>query len=109
MENVIKQMAEIVEKRVKYYKDDFYKYDIETIAEHKDNNCIFIVRECGTWLLSVKDLKGNECKQSIYTFCYDENATSKSRIKPHKFYRIDIKKGTVKPFKNAVKLSEIIA
>lgn len=109
MENIINQMAKIVEKKVKCNCSDFYKWDIEKLNERTDDNYIFIVRECGTFLLSLKALKENENIQNIYNYCYEENENSKSRIKPHKFYMVNIKKGTVKPFKKVVKLSEIIA
>ena len=50
--NVLCTMAEIVEKRMELYKDDFYKYDTKYIFVKRPHEFVWFVRPTGTHLLT---------------------------------------------------------
>ena len=55
-ECIIQTMAQIVEKKVKLYKSDFYKFDIRQMFRiGGDSEFVWFVRDTGTHLLSDDD------------------------------------------------------
>lgn len=63
---LVAEMQKIVDRHVKYWKEDFDK-DKESIAK-KNNNLpmIWIVRECGTVLISCPEIKDKEEIEEYY-------------------------------------------
>ena len=53
--SIIKTMADIVEKKVKNYKTDFYNYDVDTLKNNIDENSqyLWVIRENGTNLFYI--------------------------------------------------------
>jgi hypothetical protein len=45
----------IADRIIKHYQADFYYHDCKTFYESKPENFIWIVRECGTWLITNKN------------------------------------------------------
>lgn len=103
---VLRQMQEIVEKTVKSYKTDFYKYDKPQIESSDADKYIFIVRKTGTWLI---DLAEADEKSFIYEACRKANADAlqEGRKRPHKIYKVDLRTGTVKQIRKDTKLPDI--
>lgn len=52
-EEVIEKMTEIALKKVKHYFTDFTKYDIPMLVESGGINCIWLIRDTGTWLVNI--------------------------------------------------------
>lgn len=75
-------MAEIVEKKVKHYKSDFYEHDTKSIMENEAGKFIWIVRECGTWIF-----KDEEISNTYSYYLEDKNVD---------FYSVDTTTATVK-------------
>jgi hypothetical protein len=50
--DVIETMMEIVERKLVLYKDDFYKYDMERIAEEHPREFVWMVRDTGTHMMT---------------------------------------------------------
>lgn len=104
---VLRQMQEIVEKTVKSYKTDFYKYDKPQIESSDADKYIFIVRKTGTWLIDLAEVVGGVSE--VYEYCYSSNvhALQEGRKRPHKIYKVDLRAGTVKQIKKDIKLSDV--
>jgi hypothetical protein len=77
--NIFKAMNNKVNKHVKYYKTDL-KYDINCIKKHGEGIYYWLLRECGTAIITEKEIQYMET--SIYfTYWLNENV---------KLYRIQI-------------------
>ena len=51
------ELQRIVDKYVKQYKDDFYKYDLnELSSKNRNKTYLWIVRDCGTNLINKEDV-----------------------------------------------------
>ena len=53
---LLQKMAVIIEASVRYYKTDFYLYDVPTIAARPKGTYYWITREFGTYLLAPDDI-----------------------------------------------------
>lgn len=64
--DIIKKMENIIKRRVKHYRSDFYDYDKPAMESCGNKyNFLWIVRECGTWLLDFDDAKTDGSNASI--------------------------------------------
>lgn len=93
---LLSKMENIVKRYVKHYKSDFYDYDLDTLKSENEKKYIWIVRECGTFLLDINRLKDSEKENSariIYNYYLDNN----------RYYKVDLKKGSIKKY-NPVEL-----
>ena len=108
MQKIIEKMAEIVEKRIKHYKDDFYKYDIESLNSGESSVYVWAVRSCGTWLMTAENLKNGNSKE-MYESLYNSNVSALQRgdKRIHKFFIVDIKNQTVKEVRKDKSYAEI--
>lgn len=52
VDNVIGKMAEIVERRLELYKDDFYRWDMELIGEMGHGEFVWLLRPTGTDMMT---------------------------------------------------------
>lgn len=109
--DIIEKMQTIANRKVKHYKSDF-EIDKNYIYAKDYNNYIWIVRSCGTYLLPLDEILGNNKDViQLYNYCYDENKReavshefdfktgqfiTKKHPKKHTFYFIDIKNNVVK-------------
>ena len=73
-ENVIKEMTNIIEKKLTHYKTDWYDYDLPKV---KESNAVIIgIRKTGTHLLKLDEDKKNFdnadcfCAASLYNKQY---------------------------------------
>lgn len=66
--NVLAKMAEITEKRIKWYKSDFYKFDTDRIKKEKPSEFVWMIRDSGTHLMTPNDCHGDK---GLWRHCYD--------------------------------------
>lgn len=66
------EMSKIVEKNVKYYKTDFYNIDVKSIENYDSNEFLWIVRESGTLILNINNLKYERSCDYISFLYYKE-------------------------------------
>lgn len=109
--DIIEKMQKITNRKVKHYKSDF-EIDKNYISVKNYNEYVWIVRECGTYLLPLNEIiENNKDAIQLYNYCYDENKReafsqefdfktgeiiTKKHPKKHTFYFIDIKNNVVK-------------
>lgn len=82
--DLLKKMLYIVHQDVQYYMIDFYKHDIEKLAEY-EGTFIWIVRESGTHLIPLQEEK--ICSDGSWLWEHEYNAICQvARIKDFYYY-----------------------
>lgn len=76
-------LERIVQKYVKHFKDDYYKYDIaELSSKDKSDKYLWIIRTCGTNLIKKDEVATSDIVQYYL-------ANSHSKGQDIRFYEID--------------------
>lgn len=71
MTGFTKMCEKLVLAKTKAYRSDFYEYDVKRINEmKKDDRAVFMVRDCGTYLSTEKDISREAWL--FYNDCFDQ-------------------------------------
>ena len=81
IEKTLDLMQQIVEKKVKHYKTDFYDYDVTRIREGGSEQYVWIVRESGTFLCKFSEVS------NIYDYYVDNRSVD--------FYLVNTENATI--------------
>ncbi|MEK6190632.1 MAG: hypothetical protein N2A99_06550 [Carnobacterium alterfunditum] len=94
--NFITEMMNIVEKKVKHYKADFYIHDIQKLHKSPENSLIWIIRDSGTHYIDL-DSPVAYSDDTSANMDYFQTLVKMNRIIG--FYLVDRKENTLQKIK----------